>query len=99
MLKLLDVLLTSEKEPEEKKKILQEDFGIPMTKTLESEVQNMCNLSKGIEEKGIEKGIETATLRAIENLMDTLKMTAEQAMAVLKVPETERLKYSARLKI
>jgi hypothetical protein len=66
-----------------------------MTKTLASEVQNMCNLSKGIEEKGI----ETATLRAIENLMDTLKMTAEQAMAVLKVPETERLKYSARLKI
>lgn len=38
ILKLVDVLLSSEKEPEEKKKILQEDFHIKMTKTLESEV-------------------------------------------------------------
>ena len=39
ILKLLDVLLSSEKEPEEKKKILQNDFHIKMTKILESEVQ------------------------------------------------------------
>lgn len=55
-----------------------------MTKTLESEVLSMCNLSKGVEERGIEIGREIGTLRAIENLMDTLKMTAEQAMAALK---------------
>lgn len=93
ILKLLNVLLSSEKDPEEKKKILQDDFDIKMTKELESEVSEMCNLSQGIEEKGIEIG----TLRAIENLMDTLKLTAEQAMAALKIPETERLKYAARL--
>ncbi len=93
ILKLLNVLLSSEKDPEEKKKILQDDFDIKMTKELESEVSEMCNLSQGIEEKGIEIG----TLRAIENLMDTLKLTAEQAMAALKIPETERLKYTARL--
>lgn len=68
ILKLLDVLLSSETEPEEKKKILQDDFHIKMTKTLESEVQTMCNLSKGVEEKGIEIG----TLRAIQNLMEQL---------------------------
>ena len=28
-----------------------------MTQTLESEVSLMCNLSKGVEEKGIRKGI------------------------------------------
>lgn len=72
---------------------LTDDFDIKMTKELESEVSEMCNLSQGIEEKGIEIG----TLRAIENLMDTLKLTAEQAMAALKIPETERLKYAARL--
>ena len=93
ILKLLNVLLSSEKDPKEKKKILQDDFDIKMTKELESEVSEMCNLSQGIEEKGIEIG----TLRAIENLMDTLKLTAEQAMAALKIPETERLKYAARL--
>lgn len=93
ILKLLDVLLSSEKQPEEKKQILQDDFGIKMTKTLESEVQDLCNLSKGVEEKGIAIGIElereAGTLRSIKNLMDTLKLTAEQAMAALKVPEAE----------
>ena len=106
ILKLLDVLLSSEKEAEEKKKILQEDFDIAMTKTLESEVSAMCNLSKGVEERGIaiglergmERGLEAATLNAIRNLMETLKLTAEQAMEALKVPEAEKAKYAGMLK-
>jgi hypothetical protein len=106
ILKLLDVLLSSEKEAEEKKKILQEDFDIAMTKTLESEVSAMCNLSKGVEERGIaiglergmERGLEAATLNAIRNLMETLKLTAEQAMEALKVPEEEKAKYAGMLK-
>lgn len=109
ILKLLDVLLSSGKKPEEKKRILQEDFAIRMTKELESEVVDVCNLSKGVEEKGIaigmergiergmERGMEAGMLQAIKNLMDTLKMTAEQAMAALKVPENERLKYASKL--
>lgn len=110
ILKLLDVLLSSETGPEEKKKILQKDFHIKMTKTLEGEVQTMCNLSKGVEEKGIAKGIakgisegitkgiESATLIAIQNLMETLKLTAEQAMAALKIPDSEQAKYASMLK-
>lgn len=102
ILKLLDVLLSSEKEAEEKKKILQEDFDIAMTKTLESEVSAMCNLSKGVEKRGIaiglERGMETGTLNAIQNLMETLKLTAEQAMEALKVPEEEKIKYAGMLK-
>ena len=37
----------------------------------------MCNLSKGVEERGIARGLETGTLNAIRNLMETLKLTAE----------------------
>ena len=106
VLKLLGVLLSSEKEAEEKKKILQDDFDIAMTKTLESEVSVMCNLSKGVEERGIarglaqglERGLETGTLNAIRNLMETMKLTAEQAMEALKVPEAEKVKYAEMLK-
>ena len=36
--------------------ILEEDFHIRMTLALESEVSLMCNLSKGVEEKGFKKG-------------------------------------------
>ncbi len=94
ILKLLDVLLSSEKEPEEKKKILQDDFDIKMTKELESEVQAVCNLSKGVEENGIKKGI----LVSIQNLMESMDWTAEQAMKALKIPETEQAIYVNNLK-
>lgn len=98
ILKLLDVLLTSEKEAKEKKKILQDDFDIAMTKILESEVSAMCNLSKGVEERGIAIGVETTTLNAIRNLMETLKLTSEQAMEALKVPEGEKARYAGMLR-
>ena len=62
----------------------------------------MCNLSKGVEERGIaiglERGIEITTLNAIQNLMETLKLTEEQAMEVLKVPKEEKVKYAGILK-
>ena len=57
----------------------------------------MCNLSKGVMEKGMEKGIAKgmtdAILTSIKNLMETMGLTIEQAMAALKVPEAERQKY------
>ena len=48
----------------------------------------MCNLSKGVEEKGIqkgiEKGIEQGLLLSIKNLMETMGWSVEQAMEGLK---------------
>ena len=103
ILKLLDVLLSSEKKPEEKKKILQNDFDIKMTRRLEREVSELCNLSKGVEEngikKGIKEGIKEGILTSIQNLMESMNWTAEQAMEALKVPEAEWSQYESRLKI
>ena len=94
--------LSSEKEPEEKKRILQNDFGTRMTKKLEREVSQMCNLSQGIEERGIEKGRkegkQEGILASIQNLMESMGWTAEQAMAALKIPESERFLYADGLK-
>ena len=36
-------------------------------------------------------------LEAIRNLMDTMKCSAEQAMAALKIPDSDRGKYIAKL--
>ena len=84
---------------------MQEDFDIRMTKELESGMTDVCNLSKGVEEKGIaigmerglKAGMEAGMLQAIKSLMDTLKLPAEQAMAALKIPENEQFKYASRL--
>ena len=58
----------------------------------------MCNLSKGVEERGIARGLETGTLNAIRNLMEAMKLTAEQAMEALKVSGAEKVKYAGMLK-
>ena len=61
----MNVLLSTEKGSEDKCQSLEEDFHIKMTHTLESEVSLMCNLSKGVEEKGNEKEIETGIIAMI----------------------------------
>lgn len=72
---------------------MADDFEIEMTNTLEREVSIMCNLSKGVEEKGIEKGI----LFSIRNLMDTTGWSAKESMKVLKIPESDQDKYREEL--
>ena len=51
---------------------------------------------EGIEE-GIEQGIEQSRIDSIRNLMDSLKMTAQQAMDALKIPAADQIKYEAKL--
>lgn len=86
VLRLLDVLLSAEIEPQKKQRVLQDEFDIPMTKKFVEEVTEMCNLSKGVMEKGMEKGI----LRSVRAAMENLKVPAEQAMDILQVPADER---------
>ena len=101
VLRMLDVLLSHETSEAEKRRILQDDYDIQMTRAMESEVSVMCNLSKGVMEKswkkGVEKGIaeglEKGILSSIENLMETMGWTLDQAMTALKVPEAERQSY------
>lgn len=106
VLKLLDVLLSAEVEPRKKLQVMRDEFDIPMTQKFAEEVTEMCNLSKGVMEKGIEKGIEQGLeqglakgmeqgiekgiLRSVRAAMESLKVPAEQAMDILQVPSNER---------
>jgi len=89
VLKLLDVLLSSELGESQKRQVLEEEFHIPMTETLETEVQQMCNLSEGVAERGRTEGI----LLSIKNLVKNLGLSVEQAMAALEIPNAEWKKY------
>lgn len=109
LLKFLEVLLSEEKSPETKKEILETEFDVPMTQTLESEVRRMCNLSQGVMERAMEKGVakgigigeergeNKATLNAIRNVMDSFKVSVDAAMDALHIPEADRAKYRAML--
>nr|WP_295285045.1 hypothetical protein [uncultured Blautia sp.] len=102
ILKLLEVLLSTERSTEEKKKILQEDFAIKMTQELEREVSEMCNLSDGVEQKGIAKGraygIAEGIATSIRKLTESMGWTIEQAMDALQIPTEERNGYLNMLK-
>jgi hypothetical protein len=95
---LLEVALSNKIDPEEKIKILEEKYSIPMTIDLEEEVVNMCNLSEGVKqigrEEGIEIGREENTIVSIENLMRTVNFSLEQAMYALDIPEADRAYYA-----
>lgn len=105
ILKLLYTLLSNETSETEKRKVMENEFDIPMTRELESEVSTMCNLSQSVEEKGMEKGIEKGIvigieegiekgiLRSLQNLMKNMKMPVEEALSSLGIPETDWQKY------
>ena len=106
ILKLLEVLLSSERSTKEKREILQEEFNIKMTQELEREVSEMCNLSEGVEQKGIAKGIAKGRTygivegiaTSIRNLMESMGWSIEQAMDALQIPTEERNGYLNMLK-
>ena len=58
VLKMLNTLLSEEVPADEKIEFLQTEFGIPATEKFKEEMETMCNLSLGIEQKGIEKGMK-----------------------------------------
>ena len=54
--RLLGALLSETLNEEEKLDILKNEYHIPMKKSIKEDVKIMCNLSEGIEERGIIKG-------------------------------------------
>ncbi|MFR6514146.1 MAG: hypothetical protein ACLUP8_08915 [Ruminococcus sp.] len=54
--RLLGTLLSETLKEEEKLDILKNEYHIPMKKSIKEDVKIMCNLSEGIEERGIIKG-------------------------------------------
>ena len=64
-----------------------------MTRTMDEEMTVMCNLSQGVEARGIAKGVTRGLVIALKSLMNSTGMSREQAMAALEIPENERSKY------
>ena len=89
LLRLLDVLLSSDIKAMEKKEILERDFDIPMTEKLEGEVERMCNLSDGVEQKGIQKGIQIGAMRQLVELVKKGLLSVENAAKELDMSVEE----------
>ena len=77
--KFMDVLLSSSRAATEKKKILEEEFGVAMNEELEREVLVMCNLSQGVKAEGREEGINIGEMRMLVKQVRKGRVTIEEA--------------------
>jgi len=77
--------------------IIEADFSIPITAKLEKEVSDMGNLGDYVEARGIKKGIEKGLIQALQSIMRNSKLTVQQAMDLLDIPNGERNKYAELL--
>lgn len=57
----------------------------------------MCEALRELMKEDLEQREQETLLKAIRNLMETMKCSAEQAMTALKIPEADKGKYIARL--
>ena len=57
MLRLLNVLFSAALTPEEKSRILEEEFQIPQREKMEQEMRRMGNLGQEIEDRALARGI------------------------------------------
>lgn len=89
ILRLLDVLLSREKQPEEKKEILERDFDIPMTVAMKEEVQVMCNLGEGIYEQAEKEKAIAVAKKLLARGKNTVEEISEDTG--LSVEEIEKL--------
>ena len=89
VIRMLDVLLSDEKQASDKISTLEKDYNIQMTNDLCKGVNDVCNLSTGILNKGMENGI----LQSIRKLMKNASMTFEQAAEILEIPAKDYDKY------
>lgn len=79
ILKFLEVLLSSSRASSEKKKILEEEFGVAMSDELEREVLDMCNLSRGVKAEGISIGEIRMLVKQVRKGRITVEEAAEDA--------------------
>jgi hypothetical protein len=77
ILNLLNTLFSTTLSSDEKKKILSDDFHIAMTKELESEVDDMCNVSTGIAEAFLQKGLQQGLQKGEDMVMQLMQRLFE----------------------
>lgn len=63
----------------------------------EGEMINMCKAWDNSLKQAKNKGAEEKQVENIRSLMETMKMTAKQAMDALKIPAAEQAKYAAQV--
>ena len=86
--RLLSAMFSSELSQQQKMKIMEQEYHIPMEESFKEEVSIMCNLSQGIKEAGIAEGKQREIEKVILN-MHKKGYSLEQIMDATELEATE----------
>lgn len=75
----------------EKKAILQNEYGIKMTKQLNTEVERMCNISERYYEYGMEKGMEKGIEKGMEKGKQEEKIKIAENLLIMSTVSKEEI--------
>ena len=90
VIKMLSVLLSRNLDAQERMNILEKDFNIAMTEEVKQEVDEMCNLSKGVRED-VHKETALEMLKDGEKLSKIIKYSTLAKDAVLALAKENGL--------
>jgi flagellar biosynthesis/type III secretory pathway protein FliH len=90
ILNLLNTLFSTTLSSDEKKKILSDDFHIAMTKELESEVDDMCNVSTGIAEAFLQKGLQQGVQQGLQKGEDMVMQLMQRLFELGRTEDAMR---------
>ena len=106
---LLSAILVKKCSSAELKRLLVEEFGIILTEEIDEGVEQMCNLSEGVYQRGVAEGEARGKAEgraegraegkaegraeALGALMRSLSCSLEAAMDMLGIPSSERQHY------
>ena len=98
VIKMLSVPLSRNLDAKERMNILEDSFDIAMTEEVKQEVDEMCNLSQGVRAEGEAMGIAKGEamgelkerLKNVKAIMDSLKVSALDAMNILQFSPEEQ---------
>ena len=114
---MLEVLLSDSMAAGERLARLRDRYGMMITREIGEGVSDMCNLSEGVFQRGVDKGREEGReeglkkgrregreegreeerAESLRSLMSTLGLTADAALAALRVPDDDRPRLLAQL--
>ena len=66
IIRLLSTLLSTRESVEKRKQVLSEEFNIPMTRDIEQEVNEMCNLGLAVEMSGVQQGLQRGIQQGLQ---------------------------------
>ena len=93
---LLNTVFSTKKSFAEIENSMERVYNIPMKNNLGEEVRQMCNLSEGIEQKGIEKGIQQGIQQMVVNALKSNSIEQVAEILLLPIEEVRKIAETAK---